>query len=141
MKSSLPQARFFKSTGCKVVITLAFASIISGSFIMSASAQDDNGEGSHQDRNSDNGDESRHDRNFSGGGWRHDRYFSEHHGGEQHLGHRRGEWRGDREGYGYRSEYRQPYHYSQPVYVPPPMHYEPRQSPGISLFFPLDLRR
>ena len=32
-----------------------------------------------------------------------------------------------------------PYRYAQPVYVPPPV-YEPRQSPGISLFFPLDLR-
>jgi|SRR5450830_45032 len=48
-------------------------------------------------------------------------------------------WRGDRGGYGY--EYRQPYVYAQPVYIPPPVYYEPRQSPGISLFFPLDIRR
>jgi hypothetical protein len=25
--------------------------------------------------------------------------------------------------------------------VPPPVYYEPQQSPGINLFFPLDLRR
>jgi hypothetical protein len=25
--------------------------------------------------------------------------------------------------------------------VPPPVYYRPQQSPGISLFFPLDLRR
>ena len=64
-------------------------------------------------------------------------------------GHGRGkhgqrEWHGDRDGYGYdgyRPEYRRPYSYAQPVYVPPPVYYEPRQSPGISFFFPLDLRR
>ena len=44
-------------------------------------------------------------------------------------------------GEGYRPEYRRPYYYAQPVYVPPPVYYEPRQSPGISFFFPLDLRR
>jgi hypothetical protein len=41
----------------------------------------------------------------------------------------------------YRHVYRRPYVYAQPVYVPPPVYYEPRQSPGISLFFPLDLRQ
>jgi hypothetical protein len=50
-------------------------------------------------------------------------------------------WRGDRGDYGYRPEYRRPYNYEQPVYVPPPVYYEPRQSPGINFFFPLDLRR
>lgn len=52
------------------------------------------------------------------------------------------EWHGDRDHhYGYQPEYRRPYYYARPVYVPPPVYYEPRQSPGISLFFPLDLRR
>lgn len=37
-------------------------------------------------------------------------------------------------------DYRAPYSYAQPVYVPPPVYYEPPRSPGISLFFPLDLR-
>jgi hypothetical protein len=48
-------------------------------------------------------------------------------------------WHGDRQGNRYQPGYRYPY--AQPVYVPPPVYYEPRQSPGISLFFPLDLRR
>lgn len=48
-------------------------------------------------------------------------------------------WHGDR--HDGRHVYRRPYVYAQPVYVPPPVYYEPRQSPGISLFFPLDLRR
>ena len=49
--------------------------------------------------------------------------------------------RGDRQGYERRTEYRRGYRYEQPVYVPPPVYYEPRQSPGINFFFPLDLRR
>jgi hypothetical protein len=40
----------------------------------------------------------------------------------------------------YRPVYRHPYHYAQPVYVPPPVYYPPPPSPGISLFFPLDIR-
>ena len=40
-----------------------------------------------------------------------------------------------------RHDHRRPDRYEQPVYIPPPVYYEPRQSPGISLFFPLDLRR
>ncbi len=32
------------------------------------------------------------------------------------------------------------YRYAQPVYVPPLVYFEPRQSPGISLFFPLDFQ-
>jgi len=52
------------------------------------------------------------------------------------------EWRGDHDGYrGYRPGYQQPYNYAQPVYVPPPVYYTPQQSPGISLFLPLNLRR
>ncbi|MCK9395271.1 MAG: hypothetical protein M0Q44_06755 [Methylobacter sp.] len=54
----------------------------------------------------------------------------------------RQEWRGDHDGYGrFRPGYPQPYNYAQPVYVPPPVYYPPQQSPGISLFFPLNLRR
>lgn len=54
-------------------------------------------------------------------------------------GHDRG-WHGDRGDHrGDRG--RRDYRYERPVYVPPPVYYEPRQSPGISFFFPLDLRR
>jgi len=55
-------------------------------------------------------------------------------------GDRHRQWRGEDRGYVYRPYYPQPYLYAQPVYVPPPVYYAPRQSPGISLFFPLDLR-
>lgn len=64
----------------------------------------------------------------------------DHHDNHGHHGHRgdRGEhdWHGDRRDYEYRR-----YNYEQPVYVPAPVYYEPRQSSGISLFFPLDFRR
>ena len=36
--------------------------------------------------------------------------------------------------------YWQPRFYPQPVYVAPPVYYPPQQSPGISLFLPLDIR-
>jgi len=69
--------------------------------------------------------------------------------GERGRGNRHGDqWRGDRDHREWRDDryrnqrmYRRPYMYAQPVYVPPPVYYEPRQSPGVSLFFPLDLRR
>lgn len=61
-----------------------------------------------------------------------------HHG--QSVRERRHEWRNDGGAYTYRPQYNAPYYYSAPVYVPPPVYYAPRQSPGISLFFPLDLR-
>ena len=58
--------------------------------------------------------------------------------GDDH-GHQ--EWRGEHNGYvGYRPRYQYPYNYAQPVYVPPPVYYPPQQSPGISLFFPLNPR-
>jgi hypothetical protein len=42
----------------------------------------------------------------------------------------------------YRGGYRgREYSYAQPVYVPRPVYREPRASPGISIFLPLNLRR
>jgi len=56
-------------------------------------------------------------------------------------GRHNGEWRGDRDRREYRAEYRHPYYYySQPVYAPPPVYYAPQQSPGISFFFPIEIR-
>ncbi len=58
------------------------------------------------------------------------------HGRRDHYGDRNQHDRhGDRRDYEYRR-----YNYAQPVYAPP-VYYEPRQSSGISLFFPLDFRR
>jgi hypothetical protein len=64
----------------------------------------------------------------------------EQRGNHGNQGYRHREWREEDRAYGYRPVYPQPYVYAQPVYVPPPVYYAPRQSPGISLFFPLDLR-
>ncbi|WP_035052228.1 hypothetical protein [Andreprevotia chitinilytica] len=114
MKTSTRKASRIGSTGRKVVMALAIASMFSGLSVSTAFADD--GRDWH-DRQGDHGQRQ----------W-HGNYNQRH-------------WRGDREGDGYRQEYRHPYTYAQPVYVPPPDYYEPRQSPGISLFFPLDLRR
>jgi hypothetical protein len=62
--------------------------------------------------------------------------------GHADKGWHKGQWRDDRREWRpvYQPVYREPYYYSRPVYVPPPVYYPPPQSPGISLFFPLDLR-
>ena len=92
------------------VIVLAFASVLGGISVTSAFSKDNDDRRQHSDK-----------------GWH------------------KGEWRGGRDDQRewrpvYRPDYREPYNYSQPVYVPPPVYYPPHQSPGISLFFPLDLR-
>jgi hypothetical protein len=61
--------------------------------------------------------------------------------GGRHVDQGQRDWRSNgARSHRYRHSYVRPYVYAQPVYVPPPVYYEPRQSPGISLFFPLDLR-
>jgi len=116
MESSTRQTSHVRPSGGKLAVALVLASVIGALPISQAQARDD------------------------GRGWQqgHDR-------GDNHdRGRRHGdrEWHGDRGGsYGYQPEYRRPYVYAQPVYVPPPVYYQPRQSPGVSLFFPLDLRR
>ena len=74
-------------------------------------------------------------------GGRHDKGW---HKGEQ-RGNRNDDDRWERRDYYYRDRrdpsYYRPYYYSAPVYAPPPVYYPPQPSRGISLFFPLDLRR
>lgn len=111
MKSLIPKLKYLRPARRKVAMVLAFTSLVSGLSMSPAFAARD-GEHDRGDRQGDHGQRA---------------------------------WHGNRENYGYRPqyrpEYRRPYNYEQPVYVPPPVYYEPRQSPGISLFFPLDLRR
>lgn len=61
------------------------------------------------------------------------------HGRGEQRGHSQRAWRGDHDHN--RHDYRRGYGYAQPVYAPPPVYYEPQQSPGISLFLPITLRR
>jgi hypothetical protein len=59
----------------------------------------------------------------------------------QDKGRHKGESHADRDRRGYqRPYYPQRGYYSQPVYAPPPVYYAPEQSPGISIFLPLDIR-
>jgi hypothetical protein len=126
MKSLIRQEKCFMSIYSKVLIVFTITSIISVLSISSALAEHGNGHGRGNQHNK--------------------------HGGNQR-------WRGDHDGNRYRPEYRQPsgygnqqyysyrnrqpnyYNYAQPVYVPPPVYYGPRQSPGVSLFFPLNIRQ
>lgn len=111
MNSSIRQLGAFRPAGRQVAVALVFASLIGGLSMSPASAAGFDG----------------HDR-----GGRHDnRGQRASHGYRENYGYRQD----------YRPQYRRPYYYERPVYVPPPVYYEPRQSPGINLFFPLDLRR
>jgi Ni/Co efflux regulator RcnB len=98
----------------KIVMAVAFASVM-GSMCMTPALGRDDDRGRH---------EARDDR--------------DRHGDRDRRGDR--DWHGDRGRYGYRPEYRHPYRFAQPVYVPPPVYYPPPPSPGVSLFFPLEIR-
>lgn len=112
MKSSRWQAENLISTGRKIMMTFAVASLLSGMAVTSAYADKDKDKNKDKDR---------------------DR-------GDQHDNGRHGEKHGY-DGHRYYPEPKRHYSYVQPVYVPPPVYYEPRQSPGVTVFFPLDLRR
>lgn len=96
----------------KILATLVFLSAFGGPAMTPAFAKDGDGHRGHEDKGWHKG-ESR--KNY---------YYED-----------RREWRP-----AYQPVYREPYYYSRPVYVPPPVYYPPQQSPGVSLFFPLDLR-
>ncbi len=114
MKPSIRQNRYFRSICRKVVVASVLSCVASAVSISPALADQRAGYGPNQ-RYVDHGPR----------GW---------HGNRQSHAY----------GYGYqppyRPVYRQPYTYAQPVYVPPPAYYPPRPSPGVTLFFPLQLR-
>ena len=114
MKISTKQTRTDRPTVSKIVIALAFASVAGGMTISPALGQHNENRENHENRARAEHDRDRHD---------------------------------DRNHGAYRPGYQHPYRYAQPVYAPPPVYYYPEQrsgvtiqSPGISLFFPLDLR-
>lgn len=94
----------------KIAVSLAFLSVVGVMSMTPALARDGDDRRGHEDK-----------------GW--------HKGESRGYREDRREWRP-----AYQPAYREPYYYSRPVYVPPPVYYPPQQSPGISLFFPLDLR-
>lgn len=115
MKSSILQTLNARSVKRKAIVAVALTSMI-GALLVSPAFADDG---------YDNGD--RHDYHDQWGS----RGENNHHGGRNEHDHH-----GDRRGHEYRR-----YGYAQPVYEPAPVYYEPHQSLGISLFFPLDFRR
>jgi hypothetical protein len=98
-------------TPTKIIVALAFLSLVGGLSVAPVFSKDgDDDRRGHEDK-----------------GW--------HKGESRGYYEDRRDWRP-----AYQPVYREPYHYSQPVYAPAPVYYPPQQSPGISLFFPLDLR-
>ncbi len=110
MKISISQARNARPVISKLMISLVFASMIGAIATGPALARDDGGRDQHRDQ-----------------GGRDER---------QDEGRHRGESPYDRDRY----EDQRPHYYAQPVYAPPPVYYAPQPSPGISLFFPFDIR-
>ena len=115
MKLSTRHSRQRSPALGKFMVALALGALLGGNSMVPALGKDDDG---------------RHDK-----GW---------HKGKQ-RGERNDHYRGERDDYYYRDRrgpnYYQPYYYSAPVYAPPPVYSPPQPSRGISLFFPLDLRR
>lgn len=115
------RAKHLSSTVGKIVMVLAFASVIGGLSMVPALGQDHDRRQGQQDRG------------------RYERERQDERGRYERGRHERG--RHERERYDKRGRrvYR-PYGYSAPLYAPPPVVYPPYQSPGISLFFPFHFR-
>jgi hypothetical protein len=112
MKTSTKQASNFRPTIGRIALALAVASAVGG-FSIAPAFGDNDGRKENRDNGARNGD--RH--------------------GDRNLRERGPAYRP-----GYRPRNPHPYYYSAPVYAPPAVYYPPQPSPGISLFFPLDVR-
>ncbi len=110
MKTSIKQARNFRPTLGRIAMALTLVSVVGGLSMTPALGKDNDDRRGHRDNGWHN--DNRHDNRHD------DRYWREH----QRV---------------YRPVYAHPY--SAPVYVPAP-YYPPQPSPGVSLFFPLDIR-
>lgn len=141
MNTKLPNIKFFGSTFNKILLGLIFTSAMTVLTTSPVLADRDEGWGGRGGGYGERGG------NYGGRGWEGD------HDGYEHGGYGRGGYAGGYRGYGnggygggYRPVYPQQYNYAQPVYVPrpvyvpPPVYYAPQQAPGVSLFFPLNLR-
>jgi hypothetical protein len=111
MKTSMKQAGTSRPGISKIVLALAVAAVMGAMATTPALAKDN-----HQGR---------HDNGLHKGQWKNDRD--------------RNDWRPAYQP-AYRQAYPQSYYYAEPVYVPPPVYYAPQQSPGVSIFLPLNIR-
>ncbi len=142
MNNSYRKTSKNRLSGLKILMAIVIATAATGLSLAPAQAEENDW---RESRNNE-GHNGRGDHQRDSHGWRHYRHYrheGNYAGGwnDRYGNYRQPEWRGDRSGYRYRPQYQQPYSYAQPLYVPPPVYYEPRQSPGITFFFPLDLRR
>lgn len=110
-----PSTKQFRATIGKIMMALALASVLGVTSIAPALAKDN---------------DDRHDNGLHKGQQRSER-------DHQDKRDERNDYRDRRVPYNYSAP---AYYYSEPVYAPPPVYYAPQPSPGISLFFPLDIR-
>jgi hypothetical protein len=103
----------FRPTFKQLGVVFALASLVAGTAMSPASA------------------DGRHGHEGRGGGYgggRGDGYGRGYSRDNWHSGYGRSDWRG--------GAYYEPY----AVYAPPPVYYPPQPSPGVSLFFPIQIR-
>jgi Ni/Co efflux regulator RcnB len=110
MKTMTMRSSFFSPLHAKVLVALIAACGVAGISMMPAHAESNDKRDEHQDKGN---------------------HKDEGHGDREH-GDRE---RGDRDRRGHDG----PGYYPQPVYAPPAVYYPPQQSPGLSLFVPLDI--
>ena len=121
MNTSTTKSTFFQPTTAKILAALAIATVAADFFLMSPAYGQDYDRGrAVQERDH-----------------RDDRYQNNRY---------RNDERDQRDRRERRPVYRHPYRYSQPVYAPPTYYYDRQRpgvsyrSPGLNLFFPLDIR-
>ena len=116
MSTSNTRAKHVRSTAGKIVMALAFASVIGAISLVPALGQDNQRRQGHQEGSG---------QQYQG---------SQQRGWQQRQWQQR-QWQGERGRRAY-----QPYGYPAPLYVPPPVVYAPVPPPGINLFFPFYFR-
>jgi len=121
MSTSNTRAKHVRSTAGKIVMALAFASVIGAISLVPALGQDNQRRQGHQEGSGQQyqGSQQR--------GWQQRQW-------QQRQWQQR-QWQGERGRRAY-----QPYGYPAPLYVPPPVVYAPVPPPGINLFFPFYFR-
>jgi hypothetical protein len=113
MKTMTMRSRFFSPLRGKALVALIASSVVcgmAGISMMPAHADDNDKRDEHHD-NGNHKDQGHGDQG---------------HGDRDH---------GDRD----RRGHEEPRYYPQPIYAPAPVYYPSQQSPGISLFVPLDI--
>jgi hypothetical protein len=127
MSTSNTRAKHVRSTVCKIVMALTFASVIGVISLVPALGKDNDRRQGHQERGWHQR-QGHQERGWQGRRWQARRWQARQWQARQWQTRQRQDRRGWR--------VYQRYGYAAPVYVQPPVVYAPYRSPGISLVFP-----